>query len=165
LFAASFLLSGALAADLTLSLDGFGPLKFGMPADQVERLLHDEKPYNPYASSECRQFTIPQFEPAGLSFVVEGRKLVRIDVDFGNGKVEASAKTDTGIGLGSAEENVLKAYPNAVIKPNPSDPAWHAIIVETPDHSRGIIFETNGKTVKSIRAGARPVISATEACN
>lgn len=164
LFAAALSFTGAFAADPMLSFDGYGVLKFGMAADQIERILQNEKPYNINASSECRQFTIPQFAPAGLSFVIEGKKLVRIDVDFGTATKETTARTDTGIGLGSAETDVLKAYPAAVIKHNPDDPSWHTIIAETPDHSRGIVFETNGKTVKSIRAGIRDVVSSVEGC-
>jgi hypothetical protein len=154
--------TGASAADLMLSADGLGQLTFGTPADQVQRILHYDPPYSLSASDSCTQFTTPQFEPAGLTFMVEGKKLVRIDIDFNNGKVEATARTDTGIGLGSAEADVLKAYPAAAIKRNPDDPSWHTLIVETPDHSRGIIFETNGKTVKSIRAGVRDMISSLE---
>ncbi|GAA0558261.1 hypothetical protein [Rhizomicrobium electricum] len=160
-----FLCTGAWAADPTLSLDGYGSLKFGMPAERVLRLLQDEKPYNPAASDACEQFTLPQFRAMGLRFMLEKSKLVRIDVDFDAGAVETSAQTDKGIGLRAKEEDVLKAYPDAVIKPNPADPTWHTIVVQSPDRSRGIIFETNGKTVKSIRAGDTPVIAAAEGCN
>lgn len=165
LLATVLLSSGAAAADLTLTAEGYGPLTFGMPTDQVMRLLHDEKPYNLAASNACKQFTPPQLVEAGLSLVVEKQKLVRIDIDFNTANRETSAKTDTGIGLGSPEANVLKAYPDAIIKRNPADPAWHTIVVETPDHSRGLIFETNGQTVKSIRAGLRNEITSAEGCN
>jgi hypothetical protein len=164
-FATVFLCTGALAADPTLSFDGYGPLKFGMPAERVLRLLQNEKPYNPAASDACEQFTLPQFRAMGLRFMMEKSNLVRIDIDFDSGAVETSAQTDKGIGLRAKEEDVLKAYPDAIIKPNPADPTWRSIVVRSPDRSRGIIFETNGKTVKSIRAGEVPVIAAVEGCN
>jgi hypothetical protein len=163
LIAAGVFSCGASAADLTLSLEGYGPLKFGSTADRVLQLLRDEKPYNVAASSGCQQITPPQFAGTGLSLTIEDRKLVRIDIDFTSGSRETSAKTDTGIGLGSAEAEVLAAYPNAVIKRNPDDPTWHTIKVETAD--RGLLFETNGQTVKSIRAGLRDIVLSAEACN
>ena len=167
LIATVLLGSSAYAADAgpTLSLDGFGPLKFGMPADQSLAVLHHEMPYNLAASGRCKQLSLPQFEAAGLSFVLEQQKLVRIDIDFNTGKRETSARTDTDIGLGSPEADVRKAYPGAKIKSNPADPAWHTITVETPDHSRGLVFETNGETVKTIRGGLREAITSEEGCN
>lgn len=153
----------ASAADLTLSLDGYGPLKFGSSADRVLQLLRDEKPYNVAASGGCQQITPPQLASTGLRLTLEDRTLVRIDIDFTSGSRETSAKTDTGIGLGSAEADVLTAYPNAVIKRNPDDPTWHTIKVETAE--RGLIFETNGQTVKSIRAGLRDIVLSAEPCN
>lgn len=164
-FFAGLLLTGTATADPTLSLDGYGPLKFGMSAEQVLRALQNEKPYNTAASGACEQIALPQFKAAGLRFMVEEQKLVRIDVDFDSGTVETSAQTDKGIALRSKEEDVLAAYPGAIVKRNPADPSWHSIVVQTPDKSRGLIFETNGKTVKSIRAGLTPVISSTEGCN
>jgi hypothetical protein len=148
LLAAVLSLTGAFAAAPALSLDGFGPFKFGMPTEHVRRIqqneqsLQDGKPYNVAATdvtatNACQQFTLPQYKGSGLRFTAEKKKLVRIDVDFDSGTVETSAQTDKGIGLRSAEEDVLKAYPDAVIKRNPGDPTWHTIIVETPVTAAG----------------------------
>jgi hypothetical protein len=161
----ALLFTGAYAAEPMVSLDGFGPLKFGMASEEVERLIQYDKPYRLGASDECKQFTMPQFESQGLSFTMERQKFIRLDIAFGARHLDGSARTDTGIGLGSAEADVLKAYPDAKVKPNPADPSWHTITIQTPDRSRGIAFETNGKTVKAIRAGFTLVISTTEACN
>lgn len=166
LLAAALLVSASAAADgPTISLDGYGPLKFGMASEQVERIVQYDKPYSLGASDACQQFTMPQFEPMGLFFTMERQKFIRLDVTYGTTHIDTSAQTDTGIGLGSAEADVLKAYPGAKVKPNPADPTWRTIIVLTPDKSRGIAFETNGKTVKSIRAGFAQVISPSDACN
>ncbi len=151
--------------DFALSANGMGPFKIGMPDEQVYRILQYEPPYNLAASNGCSQFTTPQAEAMGLSFVVDQSRLIRINVEFGAGTSQPTTRTDTGIGLGSAEEDVLKAYPAAKIKSNPADPAWHSIAVETPDHSRGLIFETNGKTVKSIRAGEKATLSTENVCD
>lgn len=164
---AALLLSAASAGDqgLALSVDGVGPFKIGMPDEQIYRILQNEPPYSLGASNGCKQFTPPQMEPMGLSFVVDRNRLIRIDVEFGAGTSQPTARTDAGIGLGSAEDDVLRAYPAAVIKTNPADPAWHSIVVEAPDHSRGLIFETNGKTVKSMRAGEKATLSLEKVCD
>jgi len=147
----ALLLSAASAGDqgFTLSVDGVGPFKIGMSDEQIYRILQNEPPYNLGASNGCKQFTVPQLKPMGFSFVVDRNRLIRIDVEFGAGTSQPTARTDAGIGLGSAEEDVLKAYPAAVIKSNPADPAWHSIVVETPDHSRGLIFRPTERRSKA----------------
>ena len=102
----------------------------------------------------------------GLSFTIESGYLTRVNVEFyGTDPRSLLIKTEAGIGLGSREEDVLKAYPRAKVNPNPADPTWHTIIAEAPDRTRGIVFETNGKTVKSMRAGATPAINFANGCS
>lgn len=149
-----------------LSIQGLGPLKFGYTADQMQRFLHDKMAYNPYANHGCSVFTTQELEPTGISFMVQQKILTRVNVDFyGNDPRPLEIKTDKGIGLRSTEDEVKAAYPNAVIKANPADPTWHTIVVDAPDHMSGMIFETDGKTVKSIRAGQYPAISQADGCN
>ena len=159
---------GALADDVLspLSMNGIGPLKVGAQQEIVERYLHDKLPYNQYANHGCSTVSTQQLEPTGLSFMLEKKILTRINVDYyGTDPRPLEIKTDTGVGLGSSEDDVRKAYPGAVVKPNPADPTWHTIVMETPDHTRGIIFETDGKTVKSMRAGENPAINYANGCN
>lgn len=158
---------GAMAQDYphVLSVDGIGNIKIGMNNEQVERNLHEKTPYNQFTNHGCSQFTTPGLEPTGISFMIEQKRLTRINVEFyGTDPRPLAIKTEAGVGLGSAEEDVRKAYPNAVVKNNPSDPTWHTIVAETPDHSRGLIFETDGKKVKSMRAGENPAIAYADGC-
>lgn len=158
----------ALADDaLTgLSPEGLGGLKFGTPVDKVEAQLNEKLGYNQYANRGCSALTTKKLEPLGLSVVIDSKVLARINVDYyGKSDLPQTIKTDKGISLGSSEEDVSKAYPGARVKPNPSDPSWHTIIVETPDHAKGIVFETNGKTVKSMRAGVYSAIIFADSCS
>jgi hypothetical protein len=158
----------ALAIDFPngLSMDGIGNVTIGMDIDRVELLLHDKFGYNQFANHGCSTVTTPTLETTGLSFMIESKKLTRVNVDFyAKSPLPMTIKTDTGIGLGSSEEDVLKAYPSAKVNPNPADPTWHTIIDEAPDRTKGIVFETNGKTVKSMRAGATPAINYGNGCN
>jgi hypothetical protein len=158
----------AVADDLPRNLgpDGLGDIKIGMPVDKVELLLSNKLGYNPFANRGCSVLTTPKLEPTGLSLMIESRRLTRINVDYvGKSPIPETFKTDAGIGLGSTEQDVLKAYPDARVKANPADPTWHTIIADVPDHSKGIVFETDGKTVKSMRAGSNPAISYANGCD
>jgi hypothetical protein len=149
-----------------LSQDGIGPVHIGMNTDQVERIVHTKMGYNQYRNHGCSTMTTKELEPLGISFMIEAKHLSRVNVDFyGTDPRPLAIKTDAGIGLGSSEEDVLKAYPAARIKPDPADPTWHTIIVESPDRTRGLVFYTNGKTVKSMRGGINPAISYPNGCN
>jgi hypothetical protein len=155
----------AIEFSTNLSEDGLGNVKIGMPVEQIELQFHDKFGYNPYENHGCSMLTTPLLEPTGISVMIEAKHLTRINIDYvGKSALPATIKTSKGIGLGSSEEDVLKAYPNARVKVNPADPTWHTIFAETPDQAKGIVFETNGKAVKSMRAGVNPAISYPNGC-
>jgi len=166
---AGLVLSGAAAsADdaPVLSVDGYARLKIGMTPEKMESVLSQKVGYNQYANHGCSVFTTPAMEHLGLSFVIDNKKLVRINVDYYSANAEPrKTKTIAGVGLSSSEDEVLKVYgADASVKPNPADPQWHTIFVDTPDHASGIAFETDGKTVKSMRAGTYPALSTATGC-
>lgn len=157
----------AAGPDNVLTADGLGTIEIGMPMDRLEKALRSKVAYNPYVNHGCSVTTTPQMEPRGISLTIENKLLTRINLEFyGTDPRPLAIKTDTGVGLGSPEVDVVKAYGNRLqIKPNAADPTWHTLYADAPDHSRGIIFETDGKTVKSIRAGEYPSISSQIPCN
>lgn len=157
----------AFALDLPngFSPNGIGDVKIGINVDKLEQLVHEKTGYNQYANHGCSVLTTHLLENAGISFMIESNILTRINLDFvGKSEIPATIKTDTGISLGSSEEDVKKAYPSAKVKPNPSDPTWHTIIADSPDRQRAIIFETDGVKVKSIRAGVYPAVAYANGC-
>lgn len=165
---AAMLPAFALAQDTpwVLSPDGIGPLKIGVDDSTMERHLHTRLGYNRYKDRGCSTLITKELAPTGLSYTIESKYLTRINLDFySNDPRPLAIKTDTGLGLGSSEEDVLKAYPDAQVKPNELDPTWHTIIALSPSRTKGIVFETNGKTVKSIRAGLTPTIYPPNPCN
>lgn len=149
-----------------LTQDGIGNIKIGIQVERLEVLLHDKLGYNQYENHGCSTLTTKLLEPTGLSVMIENKVLTRINVDYvGKSEIPRTIKTDTGIGLGSSEADVLKAYPNARVKPNAADPTWHTIFAEAPDRSKALVFETNGQVVKSMRGGANPAVSYPNGCN
>ncbi|HUO98121.1 MAG TPA: hypothetical protein VMU01_05610 [Rhizomicrobium sp.] len=159
--AASFC-GAAGADDLILSMDGMGRVEIGSSRDSIERVLHRryelDKPCEVVNSSETAQL--------GVSYMIEANRLVRIDVDYyANSPEPLTIHTPEGIGLGSPEADVIKAYGNRVrVEPNPGDPTWHYLYVDTPDHSRGFAFDTDGKKVKSMHAGEYPALGYKDGC-
>lgn len=153
--------------DNLLSADGLGTIEIGMQLDRLERVVRTKLAYNPYANHGCSPVTTLELEPRGISFTIDSKRLTRINLEFyGTDPRPLAIKTEAGVGLGSPEEDVTKAYGSRVrIKPNAADPTWHTLYVDAPDHSRGIIFETDGKTVKSVRAGEYPSISNQVPCS
>jgi len=160
--------SAAALADeaAVLAADGYARLKIGMTPEKMESVLGQKLGYSPYVNHGCSVVTTPQMERLGLNFVIDSKKLVRINVDYYSANSEPrKTKTSAGVGLSASEDEVLKAYgAEAIVKPNPADPQWHTIFVDTPDHASGIAFETDGKTVKSMRAGTYPALSTATGC-
>jgi hypothetical protein len=149
-----------------LSQDGIGPATVGMKIDQLQKAIRETLAYDPVSNNGCSQLTNKHLGPMGLSFTLEAGYLTRVDVEFyGTDPRPRLFKTEAGIGLGSREEDLLKAYPGARIKPNPADPSWHTVIAENPEHTKGMVFETNGQTVKSIRMGNFRAISHLKQCD
>ena len=158
----------AFAGDVeswVLSQDGIGLAKVGINIDQLQKVIQEKLAYDPARNGDCSLITNKHLGPMGLSFTIESGYLTRVNVEFyGTDPRPLLFKTEAGIGLGSREEDLLKAYPGARIKPNPADPTWHTVIAESPDHTRGMVFETNGQTVKSIRVGDYRAISHLNEC-
>jgi hypothetical protein len=166
-FLSVFALAGtAFGAELVLQPDGFGRARIGMGIDQLEQVLMTKLAYQPFANRGCGVVTTRAMEPMGVSYQIESKFLTRINVEyFVNDPRPLTIKTEAGVGLGSSEEEVLKAYgARARVQPNSGDPTWHTIYVDEPDHKRGVVFETNGKTVKTMRAGDYPSITDSIGC-
>jgi hypothetical protein len=159
----------AFAGDVeswVLSQEGIGPAKVGIDIDQLQKVIHEKLAYDQARNSGCSRITNKHLGSMGLSFTLESGYLTRVDVEFyGTDPRPRLFQTEAGIGLGSREEELLKAYPDAHIKPNPADPSWHTVIAESPDHTKGMVFETNGQTVKSLRTGNFRAISHLTQCD
>ncbi len=99
---------------------------------------------------------------------------------------ESTLTDPRGIGIGAAEADIRRAYGQIDIKrapyydeefeiegakvraelgsktPEPSPHYW--IQVDSPDHMRAIIFDTQDGKVTSLRTGFKPAVSDPEVC-
>ena len=97
--------------------------------------------------------------PAGVFVMVEGGKVVRVEVRRGD------VATSTGARIGDSEATIKTLYLNVTVSPHKYTPGGHYFTVVPADPASRIIFETDGKKVVNYRAGLRPQVEYVEGCS
>lgn len=135
---------------------GIGPLTFGMTVALAQpaigtRLLTES---GRAPSGEC-YYVKPERGPAGLFMMVSKSTIERLDVKSGN------VKTRSGLGIGTTLEQ-LKTALKEQLQINGNT----AVFVPTSanDANYRVIFETDGTTVTSFRAGKVPEVTNAAGC-
>jgi hypothetical protein len=150
----------AEAEPWTIRLDGVGPVRFGMTLANARAALRDSLIVAP-PSGECG-FTVPRGAPAGVRFMVEQGKIVRVDVD------SAGVRTAAGAEVGMSEADVRARYPIGLrVQPHKYDPKGRYLVLQgtvPADSARRLIFETDGQRVVRYRAGISPAVEYVEGC-
>lgn len=157
----------AAEPDWVLTPDSLGPVKIGMSENSLQVVLKQKLDYDfdPFASDACGTASTKKSRALGISFTLHGGQVTRISVDYFDKGVRSPVQTEVGIGLGATVEEVKQAYGDRlVVKPHPNDPSWHYLVVDKPDHTRAIIFETNGTKVIHFRVGDYPKIAQPDGC-
>jgi hypothetical protein len=153
----------ASASDRILTPEGLAPVKIGSSALQLADLIRHKIDLDP---SGCSLVADNEQERPGVSYMLEEKRVTRIGVDYyGDSAYPLTVRTPAGVGLGSTEDEVKKAYGDRLrVEGYDGDPTWHHLYVDEPDHTRGIAFDTDGQKVKSVRAGEYPSLRYTEGC-
>jgi hypothetical protein len=150
----------AEAQPWTIRVDGVGPIRFGMPLADARAALRDSLIVTP-AGGECG-FTVPRGAPAGVRFMAERGKIVRVDVD------SSGVRTAAGAEVGMSEADVRSRYPVGLrVQPHKYDPKGRYLVLqgtEPADSARRLIFETDGQRVVRYRAGITPAVEYVEGC-
>ena len=144
----------------TIRVDGVGPIRFGMALADARAALRDSLVVTPPAGA-CG-FTVPRDAPAGVRFMVEQRKIVRVDVD------SSGVRTAAGVEVGTSEADVRARYPVGLqVQPHKYDPKGRYLVLQgtqPADSARRLIFETDGQRVVRYRAGITPAVQYVEGC-
>lgn len=139
---------------------GVGPVRFGMSVADARAALGDPLASVP-ADGSCI-LVVPAGVPAGLSFMVENNRVVRVDVE------SKTLATDHGALVGHSEVVIKERYGDSlVITPHKYDPKgrYLTFVPPGPDGSRfRVVFETNGIRATSYRAGILPAVEYVERC-
>jgi hypothetical protein len=157
----------AQAADTApvLRHDGFGPLRVGMTAAQAEAALGHFRliPFNPGAPADSMACGYAESErlPAGVKVMMEGARVVRVDV------VSGDAATAEGARIGDTEARVQQLYPGRVTVGPHKYTDGHYLTVRpaaASDTTHLIVFETDGQAVLRYRGGQKPQVEYVESC-
>lgn len=150
----------ARAYDWTVRFDGAGPLKVGMRFDTVNKVLGDhlERPARVGRGTVCFQLA-PSEQPGVLLMFVDD-VLKRVDV------VEPGVLSDRGIGVGDAQELVLRGYGEAVRRaPHAHDEREQYLTVKAGEGQYAIRFETSQGRITAFYAGEWRTVQNTDACS
>ncbi|WP_420128251.1 hypothetical protein [Longimicrobium sp.] len=157
----------AAAGDTTWALrhDGIGPLRVGMTAAQAEAALGSFRliPFNPGAPADSMACGYAGSDrlPAGVKVMMEGARVVRLDV------VSGDVATAGGARIGDTEARVQQLYPGRVTVGPHKYTDGHYLTVrpaEASDTTHLIVFETDGQKVLRYRGGQKPQVEYVESC-
>lgn len=149
-----------------LKPDAFENVRVGMSVDAAETSLGSG--LDPRAAADpqaCVMAKRSDGKDPNILYMIEGGKIVRIDVKAAAAQGEKAVTTQFGIGIGTSEAELERAYGSkAVQEPHPYtyEEGGHLYIVE--DGANAIIFETANGKVESFRAGAHPQVDYKEGC-
>jgi hypothetical protein len=146
---------------ISVTEKGLGNLMVGMDVPHADAILKTSlAPPAGIDSAACRMATWPG-APAGVSLMIEGGRIVRVDVDSG------AMPTAATVRIGDTEDRVKEAYPGRVAVSPHKYTAGHYLTV-TPENAADsayrLVFETDGRKVLRYRGGQRPQVEYVERC-
>jgi hypothetical protein len=155
----SLIAAASVASAPTVTLQGIGDLRIGMPVAALRRMgARSEGEIEP--GSTCAYWHIAGRE--GLAMMVVRGRLVRIDVQDGR------YRTPSGARVGMSEAEVRRLYGPALrVQPHPyTGPEGHYLVYHRRGAAEGLIFETSHDTqrVESFRVGRWEEVQAIEGC-
>jgi hypothetical protein len=145
-----------------VDLRAAGPLAYGVSLAEARRITGDSLAGAP--EGEGCDYVFPHAAPAGMSFMVENGRVVRVDVDT------TDVTTARGAAVGMREAEIRRRYSDdsLEVQPHQYDETGHYLIVvprAPADSLYRIILETDSAgRVRRYRAGLRPAVEYVEGC-
>lgn len=161
----SFDIPASILNDSTpVLLESVGPIRVGMTYEEAERVSRSDLTVSDdlETGGSCVSVNVSG-APQGLSFMGSDGRIVRIEV-FGG-----SLRTRSGIGIGSTEEQIERAYPGEIaVEPHPYGDVDDYYFVFTPQDSTEtrlkLVIETADGLVTSFRTGISEWVDLIEGC-
>jgi len=144
-----------------VGLRAAGPLRYGASLADARRATGDS--LADAVEGEGCAYVSPRAAPAGMRFMVENGRVVRVDVD------SAGVATDRGARIGMREDDIRRLHGDGIaVRPHKYEPDSRYLIVvprAPADSAFRIVFETDGAgVVRRYRAGMLPAVEYVEGC-
>ena len=144
----------ALAADLVLSPEGYGLIRFGQSLKNAETALR-EHPKVDDPDESCTYVAFRKYPHA--RFMVKDGMITRADV-------EPIIQNTSGIKVGMSIVSAKRIQPRLKVAPHQYDPDGHYLTLSTKRGQFALVFETDKTKVTDIRGGMRPSVGYVEGC-
>lgn len=144
-----------------VAADGFGEIKIGMTVEEASKVSGQTfvtlEGVRPQLGRGCN-YIKPENAPEGLTLMVIGRTITRMDI------TENTILTQAGVKVGDREKKIKSLYPNIKVSPAKYDPKGAYLTHDSGDGDYAIVFETDGQQVTRFRAGRKPEVEWVEGC-
>jgi hypothetical protein len=154
--------STAAEAAPTLAVDGLGELPYPMSPEELVARFGVSGPPSPEDDGEvwCTMTWLPVAAGDSILAMFTDRGLVRVDVR------DTGRRTAAGVGVGSTEEEVRRAYGSAVEATPHKYTDGRYLTIRAPSGDRALVFETDeAATITTFRVGALPEVGWIEGCS
>lgn len=150
-----------------MRFDGMGPLRVGMTLDEARAALGGDLAMPPTAGGvdegpdRC-DYPRSARLPAGAMVMVQGQRVVRVEVDSG------TLATAEGARIGDPEARIQQLYAGRVtVQPHKYTDGHYLVVrpAEASDTTHLLVFETDGRVVQRFRAGQKPQVEYVEGCS
>ena len=140
---------------------GLGGLYFGMTPDEAAEAVSTVWTGGQEGGTARCYLLAPANGPSGVVFTVFNSSIERVDI------TNAALTTRSGASVGSTEAQLHELFGARLLVTPYADGSGNSIQfvpVDESDADYRVIFETDGTSVTSMRAGRLPVVAPGEPC-
>ncbi|MCY3911607.1 MAG: hypothetical protein OXF99_08825 [bacterium] len=144
-----------------LSTAGLGNMFFGMTPDEAGQSLPTLWAGGPEDGTPRCYLLAPANGPAGVVVTIYNSSIERVDI------TNPSITTRSGASVGSTEAQLHELFGERLVVNPYADGSGNSIQyvpLDEPDVDYRVIWETDGTSVTSIRAGRLPAVAPAEPC-
>ena len=148
----------AIASDIKLTMNSYGPVKIGMTADEAfKKLLSSGQAKKPNVGAYCDYY----HATPGVSFMLNNKKIVRIEIS------SKEAVTPSGIRVGDSISKLKKTFGSRLDdQPHHYDgPEARTIKLFSKDRKIAMRFEVYENKILEIYSGYEHSIHYVEGCS
>ncbi|MCY3575735.1 MAG: hypothetical protein OXH53_00305 [bacterium] len=151
----------AFTSDDKLSTAGLGSMFFGMTPDEAGQALPTLWTGGPDDGTPRCYLLAPANGPSGVVVTIYNSSIERVDV------TNPSITTRSGASVGSTEAQLHELFGERLVVTPYADGSGNSIQFvpqDEPDVDYRVIWETDGTSVTSMRAGRLPAVAPAEPC-